>query len=84
MAHYIGVVRKDAVSDYSVSFPDIPDVVTAGRGMEEAYAFAAEALAFHIDGMREDGDPIPEPTPREVIQADPENQDAFACIEIPE
>jgi predicted RNase H-like HicB family nuclease len=48
-------------SDFGVSFPDFPGLVTAGRTLEEAKAMAEEALAFHIAGMEEDGEDIPEP-----------------------
>jgi predicted RNase H-like HicB family nuclease len=42
-----------------VSFPDFPGCVTAGRTSEEARRRAAEALSFHIAGMVEDGEKIP-------------------------
>ena len=40
---YIGLVHKDAGSDYGVSFPDLPGCVTAGATLEEAREMAAEA-----------------------------------------
>ena len=39
-----------------------------------------EALAFHVEGMAEDGDAIPEPSSLEQIMADPENRDAVAVL----
>jgi predicted RNase H-like HicB family nuclease len=53
---YVGIIHKDPDSDYSVSFPDFPGCVTAGGSLEEARSMAEEALAFHIDGLMEDGD----------------------------
>ena len=80
MASYVALLRKEKKSDYSVSFPDFPGCVTAGKTLDEAHRFAVEALAFHIEGMEADGDPIPAPTTLDVIAADPEHRDAFATI----
>ena len=55
MKQYIGLIHKDAESDFGVSFPDFPGVVTAGKDLDDARAMAEEALAFHIDGLVEDG-----------------------------
>lgn len=76
MASYIGLMRKESGTDYGVNFPDFPGCITAGLTMDEAYRLAAEALAFHVEGMAEDGEPLPEPSSLETVMADPENQDA--------
>lgn len=62
MVAYIGVIHKEPDSDYGVSFPDMPGCITAGSTLEEAIDMAREALALHIEGMQEDGDPIPKPS----------------------
>ncbi|MFT3941520.1 type II toxin-antitoxin system HicB family antitoxin [Rhodopseudomonas sp.] len=49
MAHYVALIHQDADGSYSVSFPDIPGVVTAGETIEEAEEEAAELLAFAAD-----------------------------------
>ncbi|TIV05731.1 MAG: CopG family transcriptional regulator, partial [Mesorhizobium sp.] len=36
MRHYIGLIHKDADSDFGVSFPDFPGVITAGTSLDEA------------------------------------------------
>ena len=46
MTHYVALIHQDADGSYSVSFPDIPGVVTAGETIEEAEEEAAELLAF--------------------------------------
>lgn len=46
---------------YTVTFPDLPGIVTEGDNIDEAVAMAKEALALHILGMERDGDRIPEP-----------------------
>ncbi|MBY0333374.1 MAG: type II toxin-antitoxin system HicB family antitoxin [Acetobacteraceae bacterium] len=80
MAEFIALIHKDPGSDYGVSFPDFPGCVTAGRSLEEARREAAEALALHIAGMAEDGEPIPEPAPLDIVMADRENREAVAFL----
>ncbi len=80
MADYIALIHKDPDSDYSVSFPDFPGCVTAGATLDEARALAAEALAFHVAGMREDGEDVPAPSPMAAIMSERENRDAVAFL----
>lgn len=80
MAQYIGLIHKDPDSDFGVSFPDFPGVVTAGKDLDDARAMAEEALAFHIEGLVEDGEAIPEPSRLEAVMADPENRKGVAIL----
>jgi len=80
MRNYIGLLHKDADSDFGVSFPDFPGVVTAGTTLDGAHAMAEEALSFHLEGLMEDGAPIPEPSTLEQIMSDPNNRDGVAII----
>jgi predicted RNase H-like HicB family nuclease len=77
---YIALIHKDADSDYSVSFPDFPGCVTAGSTIDEARALAAEALAFHVEGIREDGEELPAPSPMAAVMTERENRDAVAFL----
>ena len=70
MANYIGLVRKEAKSDYGVDFPDFPGCITAGSTLEEARVMAQEALNAHIAWMIEDGDELPLPSSLDEIMAD--------------
>jgi predicted RNase H-like HicB family nuclease len=38
MRYYIGLIHKEADSDYGVSFPDFPGVATAGKSLDDAQA----------------------------------------------
>jgi predicted RNase H-like HicB family nuclease len=80
MTAYIALLRKDAGSDYGVDFPDFPGCVAAGLTLEEARRTAAEALAFHVEGMVADGDPVPDPTDLDTIMADPANHDGIGFL----
>lgn len=68
---YTAFVHKDPDSDYGVSFPDVPGCIAVGETIEAALNSAAEALAFHIDGIEADGDPVPQPRQPEEILSDP-------------
>jgi predicted RNase H-like HicB family nuclease len=64
---YLGLIHKDKNSGYGVSFPDFPGCVTVGDSLDEAQRMAHEALALHIEGVQEDGDPIPAPSPLDKV-----------------
>ena len=68
---YIAYFHKDENSDYGVSFPDLAGCVTAGSTLDEAKLLAAEALSFHIEGIRKDGEAIPKPSTLDELQNDP-------------
>ncbi|PBB32735.1 MULTISPECIES: type II toxin-antitoxin system HicB family antitoxin [unclassified Mesorhizobium] len=80
MRHYIGLIHKDADSDFGVSFPDFPGVITAGTSLDEARMLAEEALAFHVDGLVEDGQAIPEPSSLEDVMIDKDNRTGVAIL----
>lgn len=80
MSNYIGLIHKDADSDYGVSFPDFPGCVSAGATLDEARAEAEEALALHIEGMIEDGDAIPVPSSLEEVMSVEKNRDGVAVL----
>jgi predicted RNase H-like HicB family nuclease len=80
MRNYIGLIHKDADSDFGVSFPDFPGVITAGTTLDDARAMAEEALALHIEGMVEDGEAIPEPSALEEVMSDPDNRSGVAVL----
>jgi predicted RNase H-like HicB family nuclease len=48
--------------NYSAYVPDFPGCVGTGKTKKELLRTMAEAIEFHIDGMRLDGDPVPEPS----------------------
>jgi predicted RNase H-like HicB family nuclease len=80
MRNYIGLIHKEADSDYGVSFPDLPGVVTAGNNLDDARRMAGEALTLHVEGLIEDGEQLPEPSSLEMVMADPDNRDGVAIL----
>jgi len=57
---YAIVVEKGPTS-YGAYVPDLPGCVAAGKTREEVLKLIREAIQFHVDEMREDGLPVPEP-----------------------
>ena len=53
------VVIEIAGPNYSAYVPDLPGCVATGATLAEAEAAIREAIEFHLDGLREDGLPIP-------------------------
>ena len=80
MVTYIALLRKEKDSDFGVDFPDFPGCITVGTTLEEAHKRAAEALRFHIKGMMEDAEPIPEPSSLDEIMADAANISAVPFL----
>lgn len=57
---YAIVIEKGPTS-YGAYVPDLPGCVAVGKTAAEARKRIAEAVPVHLDGLREDGLPIPEP-----------------------
>lgn len=60
------VVIEAGPNNYSAYVPDLPGCVSTGRTLAEIEKNIREAMEYHIEGMIEDGDPVPEPTSRVI------------------
>jgi predicted RNase H-like HicB family nuclease len=80
MTPYYALIRKEDGSSYGVDFPDFPGCITAADTMEEAVQRASSVLAFHVEGMIDDGEAIPEPRTLDIIMAEPENRGAVPVV----
>jgi predicted RNase H-like HicB family nuclease len=58
---YLVVVEQGPTS-FGAYVPDLPGCVAAGETRDEALALIREAIEFHIEGLREAGEPIPRPS----------------------
>ncbi|MGO8691520.1 MAG: type II toxin-antitoxin system HicB family antitoxin [Thermoguttaceae bacterium] len=61
MKRYAIVIEKGA-TNYGAYVPDLPGCVATGPTVQETEQLLREAIALHLQGMREDGLPIPEPS----------------------
>lgn len=57
------VFFEQTATGFSAHVPDLPGCVAAASTLEETRNFMRKAIEFHIEGMRLNGDVIPEPTP---------------------
>lgn len=55
------IVIEETKTGFSVYSPDLPGCVSTGRTREEVEENMREAIAFHLDGLREEGQAVPEP-----------------------
>ncbi|MBK8768187.1 MAG: type II toxin-antitoxin system HicB family antitoxin [Burkholderiaceae bacterium] len=58
------IVIDKAGGNFSAYVPDLPGCVATGATIAEIEVAIREAIEFHLDGMREDGEPIPVPSSR--------------------
>lgn len=63
MHRYLIVIERTATG-HSAFSPDVPGCVATGATVEDTEARMREALAFHLDGLRDEGLPAPEANAR--------------------
>lgn len=77
------IIHKDENSDYGVIVPDIHGCFSAGDSYEDALANAREAIECHVEGMLEDGEPVPQAMSIERHKNNEFAQDAvFALVSV--
>jgi len=76
---YLVIVEFAEGSNYSAYVPDLPGCVAAADTRQECLKLMGEAIALHIRGMLEDGDPIPEPT-TESAYVEPAYSDPIEAV----
>ncbi|MEE4637964.1 MAG: type II toxin-antitoxin system HicB family antitoxin [Wenzhouxiangella sp.] len=55
------VILEEGPKSWGAYVPDLPGCVVAGETKAEALELIREAIEFHLEGLKEDGDPIPQP-----------------------
>jgi predicted RNase H-like HicB family nuclease len=68
MKKYLVLFEKSSTG-YGAYAPDLPGCVATGRTLEETRARMTKAIEMHLTAMRQDGDPIPEPSHFELVEA---------------
>ena len=56
------IVIEKAEGNFSAYVPDLPGCIATGSTVPEFEAEIREAISFHLEGMREDGEAVPEPS----------------------
>jgi predicted RNase H-like HicB family nuclease len=55
------VIIEKGETGYGAYVPDLPGCVAAGESLEEVKKLIREAIEFHIEGLKENGESVPEP-----------------------
>jgi predicted RNase H-like HicB family nuclease len=63
--------------DYSAMVPDLPGCVAVAKSINKVRKMIAEAIAMHLELMRESGEPIPTPTQHLDFTIDEEAEEEF-------
>jgi predicted RNase H-like HicB family nuclease len=58
------IVIENAGGNFSAYVPDLPGCIATGASVQEVEQSIREAIAFHLDGLKQDGSPIPQPSSR--------------------
>ena len=74
---YPAVFHKAEEGGFWISFPDIPECLTQGETMDEAYEMAVDALGLALTSRVEEGQPIPSASDPSSITMDP---DSFVVV----
>jgi predicted RNase H-like HicB family nuclease len=56
------VILERGADNWSAYVPDLPGCIATGRSRDETLELMREAIEFHIEGMRLNGEAVPEPT----------------------
>ena len=54
---------------YVVDFPDIPEIITSGKTVSEAFTNACEALDLHLESLQKLGKHVPKANHRLVVES---------------
>ncbi len=61
------VIIEEGPHNYSAYAPDLPGCIATGATIEEVTRLMREGIPFHLEGMRQDGEPIPPPRTRVAL-----------------
>jgi predicted RNase H-like HicB family nuclease len=67
---YVIVVETDG-ANWSAYVPDLPGVIAASNSRTEVRSLISEAIEFHLEGLRAEGEPIPAPSAHGGLQSEP-------------
>ncbi|HEX4078901.1 MAG TPA: type II toxin-antitoxin system HicB family antitoxin [Rhizomicrobium sp.] len=69
--YFPAIVEGGRKRGFSVYFPDLPGLASAGDTIQEAALRSEEALKLHLDGILEDGEALPSPGNLDSITSNP-------------
>ena len=75
------VIYEKGDSSYGAYVPDLPGCITVGKTLEEVQTLIQEAIEFHIEGLQEDGEDVPQPSLNIPVQYDIPNLGMHKVVE---
>ena len=75
------VIYEKGDNSYGAYVPDLPGCITVGETLEETQTLIQEAIEFHIEGLQEDGDDVPQSSLNLPIQCDIPNLGIHKVVE---
>jgi len=80
---YLVRINRDPGSDWGASVPDLPGCVATGKTIDSTLRRIERAIELHIQGLREDGLPVPRPRHRAVTPRRKAHEiDFYATVEV--
>ena len=76
------VIFEKGENSYGASVPDLPGCIAVGETLEEVKVLIAEAIQFHIEGLRQDRDVVPQPSSKLPVQSDPNVSSALITAQV--
>ena len=70
------VIFEKGENSYGASVPDLPGCIAVAKTMAEVKELIAEAIEFHIEGLREDGEVVPQPSSSLTVQSESDGSSA--------
>ena len=75
------VIYEKGDNSYGAYVPDLPGCITVGETLEETQTLIQEAIEFHIEGLQEDGEEVPQPSLNRPIECDIPNLGIHKVVE---
>jgi len=68
MRYPVAIETGDSKHAFGVVVPDLPGCFSAGDTLDDALTNSREAILLHLEGLLDDGQPFPAPTPIELLR----------------
>ena len=76
------VIFEKGENSYGASVPDLPGCIAVAETMVEVRELIAEAIEFHIEGLQEDGEVVPQPSSSLPAQSEPDVSSALIAVSV--
>ena len=76
------VIFEKGENSYGASVPDLPGCIAVGETIEEVRELIVEAIEFHIEGLREDGEVVPPPMSILPVHGEPDVSSALITVQV--